>query len=93
MGKAFGWILMLLALYIGMTIYTEGMDQAFGGIFAPLQSQNESDRPLATALTPLAQEADPPSAGYRPRRGSVTDRVRARVSADIEAGARRRGAD
>lgn len=88
MGKGFGLILMLISLYIGMEIYTEGMDRAFGGIFAPLESQNQSERPLAAGLTPLAQEADPPAAS-RPRHG-VTDRVRARVTADIEEGTRRR---
>jgi hypothetical protein len=76
MGKAFGLILMLIALYVGMTIYTEGIDQAFGGA-------------LATHLTPGAQSADAPA--DRERRGSITDRVRERVTADMEAGRRRRG--
>ena len=36
MGKLFGWILMLLAIYVGITLYTEGWDYAFGGILAPI---------------------------------------------------------
>ena len=52
MGKLFGLILMLAALYVGMTIYTEGLEQAFGGIFAPLESVNDSTAPMATQFTP-----------------------------------------
>ena len=76
MGMAFGLILMLIALYVGMTIYTEGIDQAFGGA-------------LATHLAPSAQSADAPA--DRARRVSITDRVRERVSAEMEEGRRRRG--
>ena len=46
MSKAFGLIFMLVALYIGMTLHTEGMDEAFGGIFAPLEPWSETHRPL-----------------------------------------------
>jgi len=88
MTKAFGLIAMIIALYIGMTIYTEGLEQAYGGIFAPIAS-SERDGSLATGLTPVAGMADAPSAPAR--RVKVTDAVRERVSADLEEGARRRG--
>jgi len=88
MTKAFGLIAMLIALYIGMTIYTEGIEQAYGGIFAPI-APSDRDSPMATHLTPAAGMADEPSGGAR--RVKVTDAVRERVKIDLEEGARRRG--
>ena len=88
MGKAFGLIMMLAALTVGMKIYSEGIEQVYGGIFAPIESQ-ERDSALATHLTPIAGMADAPMEA-RPR-VKVTDAVRQRVTEDLEAGARRRG--
>jgi hypothetical protein len=89
MAKAFGLIAILVAMYIGMQIYAEGMDHVLGGVFAPIQPMSQREEPLATNLTPGAQMADAPS-GPRPR-VRVTDAVRERVSSDLEQGARRRG--
>ena len=89
MSKAFGLIAILIALYVGMTIYTEGIDHVLGSVFAPIQSQNNREDPVATHLTPGAQFVDPPSAP-RPR-DRVTDAVRDRVSEDLREGASRRG--
>ena len=88
MSKAFGLILMIIALYIGMTVYTKGMDRAYSDVFAPIAS-TEGERPLATHLTPAAGTANAPT--ERRRRVRVTDAVRERVSEDLDAGARRRG--
>ena len=88
MTKAFGIIMMLIALYIGMTIYSEGIEQAYGGIFAPIAS-SEGDSPMATHLTPAAGMADAPMEA-RPRK-RITDAVRDRVTSDLQEGARRRG--
>jgi hypothetical protein len=73
MGRFFGLVLMLVALYVGMTLYTQGLESAFGGAFAPIQPADGRDAPLATHLTPAAQLADGPSAaavtsGRRDRR-------------------------
>ncbi len=87
MGKLFGLILMLAALYVGMTIYTEGLEQAFGGIFAPLESVNDSTAPMATQFTPAAQSATPPAEPTR--RIPILQGVHDRVTADLETGARR----
>ena len=90
MGKAFGLIAMLIALYVGMKIYTEGMDHALGGVFAPVQPMSQRETPIATHLTPGAELADPPSEPRRPRE-RITDAVRKRVESDLEEGTRRRG--
>lgn len=88
MSKAFGLILMLAALTIGMKIHSEGLERAYGGIFAPIASP-ERDRAMGANLTPIAGMADAPT--ERVRRGKVTDVVRDRVTADLAEGARRRG--
>lgn len=88
MTKAFGLIMMLIALYIGMTIYTEGIENAYGGIFAPIAT-SDGGSPMATHLTPAAGMADAPSEP-RPRQ-RITDAVRDRVTSDLQEGARRRG--
>ena len=89
MGKFFGLIMMLVALYLAMSVYTKGMEHTLGSAFAPIEPAADSGAPLATHLTPAAQTADPPT--ERVRRVWVTDAVRERVTADIEAGAQRRG--
>ena len=89
MGKLFGLVAMLVALYIAMTLYTTGIEGAFGRAFAPIEPANNRDAPIATHLTPAAQLAEPPS--ERQRRVWITDAVRERVTSDLDEGARRRG--
>ena len=89
MGRFFGLIMMLVALYFAMNLYTKGIDHTLDGAFAPIEPAADSGAPLATHLTSAAQMADPPM--ERERRVWVTDAVRERVSEDIASGARRRG--
>ncbi len=89
MAKAFGLVLMLIALYVGMTIYTKGIDRFVGNAFEPIQPAESRDAAPATHLTAGAQLAAPPT--ERTRRVRLTDSVRDRVEDDIEQGARRRG--
>ena len=90
MGKAFGLVMMVIALYVGMTVYTKGFDQAYSQVFAPIQPMSQREEPLATGLSPAAGLADAPSGGEN-RPVKVTDRVRNQVSADMALGASRRG--
>jgi hypothetical protein len=87
MARAFGLVLLLISLYIGMEIYTKGIEHTLGSAFAPIQPIAQRETPLATGLTPAAGLADEPSAPDRPVK--LTDRVRDQVSADLAAGARR----
>ena len=89
MGRLFGLVLMLISLYIGMTLYTEGIEHAFGGALAPIQPVQKRDTPIATDLTPAAELADAPAEPER--RVKITDAVRDQVTSDLESGARRRG--
>jgi hypothetical protein len=90
MGRLFGLVAILVALYVGMSIYTEGLDRALGGVLAPLQPVSRREAPLASHLTPGAQLADSPNVtrGSRPR---PTDAIRERVTSDLRDGAQRRG--
>ena len=38
MGKIFGILLIVIGIWVGLTIYNEGTDAAFGGIFASARS-------------------------------------------------------
>ena len=89
MGKGFGLVLIVIALYVVMTLYSEGIQNAFGGALAPIQPAATRDAPLATSLTPAAQLEDAPT--ERERRVWITDAVREQVNSDLRAGAERRG--
>jgi hypothetical protein len=49
MGKIFGIVFIVAGLWIGMTIYTEGTDRAFGGIFASSSSSSPGDSEAASS--------------------------------------------
>ena len=87
MGRAFGLVLLLISLYIGMSIYTKGIEHTLGSAFAPIQPISQREEPLAAGLTPAAGLADEPSSPDRPVK--ITDAVRNRVTADLAAGAAR----
>lgn len=86
MGRFFGLVLMLIAIYLGMTLYSEGLEGMLGSAFAPIESR-EGGTPRATHLTPAAQLADEPSG--RGQRVWITDAVRDQVTSDLAAGASR----
>lgn len=47
MGRLIGLILMLIAIYVGISLYTEGTDHAFGGILAsPASDPAPRPRPV-----------------------------------------------
>ena len=93
MGKAFGLVMMMIALYIGMQVYTKGAEQTLDTLhrsLAPIEPMAQGDTPHATGLTPVAELADAPSGGEN-RPVKITDAVRNRVSADMALGASRAG--
>ena len=44
MQKLIGIMLLVAVVWIGVTIYSEGIDQAFGGAFSRFSSTSESQR-------------------------------------------------
>ena len=51
MARAFGLVLLLISLYIGMEIYTKGIEHTLGGAFAPIQPMSQRETPLARSCT------------------------------------------
>lgn len=43
MGKAFAIVLMAIAVWVAVTVYSEGTDRAFGGLFASSQGSSTVD--------------------------------------------------
>ena len=58
MAKAFGILLIVLGVWLGVEIFTNGMDGAFGGVFAELGPG---------ASTPAGVRAEPPMQKIRSR--------------------------
>jgi hypothetical protein len=83
MAKVFGLLLIVLGIYLGITVYEEGVDAAFGGVFG------RSEAPVAEETAPDDEGRPPaePRPGARP--GAVTQRVRERVNAAVQEGVRR----
>lgn len=48
MGKIFGILFMGLGIWVGLEIYLEGTQNAFGGIFASHQIESEAPRDVRT---------------------------------------------
>jgi hypothetical protein len=57
LGRLVGLILFVLAIYVGITIYTEGVDGAFGGIFARF-GDDRTDPQAAERATPVTERVE-----------------------------------
>ncbi len=56
MGRIFGLILFVTAIYIAVTLYSEGVEGAFGGILAPAgQSASEAEEGGPRPAKPITQ--------------------------------------
>ena len=86
MGKLFGLVSILVALYIGMQIYTKGIEDMLGGAMDPIESSERDSSPFGGQLT--GGDVTMPT---ERKRGPVTQQVRDRVTADLQHGADRRG--
>ena len=57
MGKVIAIALIVIAIWIGLTIYTQGPDQAFGGLFARAFDSSQLDAPAARSTPDRALDA------------------------------------
>ncbi len=71
MGKLFGFVVILLGIWIGMTIFIEGTDRAFGGIFASSGASSEVELTHVPGGAPLERIRD----RVRESRNGAGDRV------------------
>jgi hypothetical protein len=44
MGKVFGILVIVVGVWVGLTVFTEGTDSAFGGLFAGSDEEMADDR-------------------------------------------------
>jgi hypothetical protein len=65
MGKAFGLALIVLGIYVGMELYTEGTQRAFGGVFvqlgmaeAPAEGGTAEEAPLDAVRSRASENAE-----------------------------------
>lgn len=86
MGRLFGLVAILVALYIGMQIYTKGIDSMLGSALDPIESSERDSSSIGTHLT--GGDVTMPT---ERKRGPITEQVRDRVTADLQHGAERRG--
>jgi hypothetical protein len=86
MGKLFGLICILIAMYIGMQIYTGAASNMLDSAMAPIESSERDSSAFGQNLT--GGDVTMPT---ERRRGPVTQKVRDKVTADLQSGAARRG--
>ncbi len=72
MGKIFGLVTLITALWVGMEVYQKGVDAAFGGAFAVLGDSDGEDAPRDGRSVPRragdkAQKAHDEAAARRAR--------------------------
>ncbi len=67
MGKIYGIALIVVGIWVGMTIYTEGLDNAFGGVFTKLGGE------------PVGRDVRPPTERIRDRVQGATDERTERI--------------
>ena len=76
MGRVFALLLMIVGIYVGITVYTEGTDRAFGGLFAGA-GEDSSD-------TALGDDAEAWGEASAPAPVPITQRVRAKVQGEVD---------
>ena len=86
MGRLFGLVSILIAMYIGMQIYTKGLDSMLGSTFDPIESSERDSSSFGGQLT--GGDVTMPT---ERKRGPITQKVRDKVTADLQRGAERRG--
>ena len=57
MGKLFAIVLIVVAVWVGLTVYTQGTDQAFGGLFARFSGSSTLDSPATRSAPHRAGDA------------------------------------
>jgi len=80
MGKVFGILLVVVAIWVGMTVFTEGTERAFGGLlsrFAPATSPRE----LRDGRAPLERVREKAEAAREMQLGRI-ERQLSRTSRD-----------
>ena len=86
MGRLFGLVTILIAMYIGMQVYTKGIDSVLGSTLDPIESSERGSSSFGGHIT--GGDVTMPT---ERKRGPITQQVRDRVTSDLQRGTRRRG--
>ena len=86
MGRLFGLVSILVAMYLGMQIYTQGIESVVGTALDPIETSERDSSPFGGHL--IGGDVTMPT---ERKRGPITEQVRNRVTADLQRGAERRG--
>ncbi len=86
MGRIFGLVSILVAMYLGMQIYTKGIDGLLDSVWDPIESSERDSSSFGGHLT--GGDVTMPT---ERKRGPITQKVRDKVTADLQRGAERRG--
>lgn len=92
MAKIFGVLLIVLGVWVGMEIYTKGMQDAFGGVFARFGDPIKPDGSTSYDRSDETNGDEPTERGARlssGERGSLAQRVGVKVQSDLKAGEKR----
>ncbi|HVP29692.1 MAG TPA: hypothetical protein VMW35_11090 [Myxococcota bacterium] len=91
MGKIFGFLLIVIAVYVGLTVYDQGVDRAFGGLFARSHASAPPPGREAEREPVVSDRGDDAPSADGPRRVPITQAVRERVTGAMQEGERRQG--
>ena len=91
MARALAILVVLGALYVCLTVYSQGVDRAFGGAIAHLWKGDESK--LRWRDEPLPRRPAPDSWEERAAPQPIGQVVRERVNRAMDEGARRHGGE
>ena len=75
MGKIFGIAMIVLAIWVGMEVYAEGTDRAFGGLFARLGLSE----PAPAGATPSESPLDRVRSSAQRARDAQVDRIERQI--------------
>ena len=78
MARLIAVVLMLVAIYVGLTVYTEGADRALGGLFAGAAPE------LSDAAATDTEEWSPGEPAAPSARVPITQRVREKAQGAVD---------
>ncbi len=91
MARLFGILLILGGLVVFLGVYSEGVDRAFGGVFARFGKSEAREPAAAEEPAPRRAAQDWWEKEARPPQQGIGQRVRDRVNNAMETGAERHG--
>ncbi len=91
MARVFGMLLILGGLVVFLGVYSEGVDRAFGGVFARFGKSEARERAAVEEPAPRRAAQDWWEKEERRPQQGIGQRVRDRVNNAMETGAERHG--